>query len=60
MVIVVSYMIECFKLIVCFRLKDISLFHQVAAHPEFKANPRSTITQHLRNKLKQEDEAMDT
>ncbi|KAK2187016.1 hypothetical protein NP493_180g01030 [Ridgeia piscesae] len=38
---------------------EISLFRQVLEHPSYKANPLSTITEHLQNKLKQE-ESMDT
>ncbi|KAI0212934.1 hypothetical protein LSAT2_002070 [Lamellibrachia satsuma] len=38
---------------------EMSLFKQVLDHPSYKANPLSTITEHLQNKLKQE-ESMDT
>ena len=41
------------------RLNDISVFKQVLDIPEFKANPAATIVEHLRNKLKQEEQ-MDT
>ncbi|XP_041374491.1 protein FAM207A-like isoform X2 [Gigantopelta aegis] len=40
-------------------LKDISMFQEVLEHPAFKENPTATIAEHLRNKLKQEEE-MDT
>ena len=41
------------------RNEEISLFKQVLQHPSYKTNPLSTITEHLKNKLKQE-ESMDT
>jgi len=41
------------------RMNDISVFKQVLDIPEFKANPAATIVEHLRNKLKQEEQ-MDT
>ncbi|KAL3858950.1 hypothetical protein ACJMK2_009196 [Sinanodonta woodiana] len=36
-------------------LQDISLFQQVLKHPAFQENPTATITEHLHNKLKQEE-----
>ncbi|KAK3600591.1 hypothetical protein CHS0354_020984 [Potamilus streckersoni] len=36
-------------------LQDISLFQQVLKHPVFQENPTATITEHLHNKLKQEE-----
>ena len=52
-----------FLLNICFvplcRIEDISAFKQVLEHPAFKENPTATIAEHLRNKLKQEEE-MDT
>ena len=41
------------------RLQDISLFKKVIDHPVYKSNPLNAISQHLTNKLKQEEE-MDT
>ena len=41
-----------------FRLQDMNAFKAVLGHPVYKANPLGTISEHLRNKLKQE-EAMD-
>ena len=41
------------------RNEEISLFKQVLQHPSYKTNPLSTITEHLKNKLKQE-ESMDS
>lgn len=40
-------------------LDDITLFRQVLDHPSYKDNPAGTIAEHLRNKLKQEEEQMD-
>nr|KAG5710232.1 hypothetical protein BaRGS_006751 [Batillaria attramentaria] len=40
-------------------MNDISLFQQVLDHPSYKDNPAATIAEHLRNKLKQEEEQMD-
>ncbi|KAJ8321069.1 hypothetical protein KUTeg_002656 [Tegillarca granosa] len=40
-------------------LQDIALFQQVFKHPTYQENPTGTISEHLHNKLKQ-DEEMDT
>ncbi|XP_046380389.1 ribosome biogenesis protein SLX9 homolog [Haliotis rufescens] len=40
-------------------LSDIAIFKQVLEHPAFIENPTATISEHLQNKLKQEEE-MDT
>ena len=42
-----------------YRLQDISVFNQVLTDPEYKKNPLGVLSEHLRNKLQQEDE-MDT
>jgi hypothetical protein len=37
------------------KLSGISLFRSVLYHPEFKANPIQTVTEHLRNKIEREN-----
>lgn len=37
-------------------MSDISLFQQVLQHPAYKESPTATIAEHLRNKLKQEEQ----
>ena len=43
-------------ILIFFRMNDISVFQQVLDIPEFKANPAATIVEHLRNKLKLEEQ----
>lgn len=40
-------------------LKDIDVFKQVLNHPEYKKDPLAVLSEHLHNKIKQEEE-MDT
>ena len=36
-------------------MSDIALFSQIVQHPSFKSNPVATISEHLTNRQKLED-----
>ncbi|XP_071486063.1 ribosome biogenesis protein SLX9 homolog [Diadema antillarum] len=42
------------------KMEETARFQEVLKHSAFKANPFATINEHLRNKLKQEQEADET